>query len=117
VLIADDNVDARESLGALLELAGHDVLLAGNGEEALRLAASERPGVAILDIGMPVLNGYEAARRIRASDWGAAVMLIAVTGWGQADDQARARDAGFDHHCTKPVDFQQLQELLGGRGA
>jgi CheY-like chemotaxis protein len=73
-----------------------------------------RPDVAVLDIGMPGLNGYEVARRIREQPWGAAIRLIAVTGWGQAEDVQRARASGFDHHVTKPVDFDALQALVTG---
>ena len=112
VLIADDNEDARESLAALLEIDGHTVRMAADGREALLVSEHQLPDVAILDIGMPLLNGYEVATRIRASDWGRDMLLIALTGWGQAEDQARAREVGFDHHVTKPVDVTQLYELM-----
>ena len=112
VLIADDNVDALSSLALLLELAGHRVHTASDGKEALATAEQLRPDVAILDIGMPGLNGYQVAREIRARPWGGTVHLIALTGWGQQEEQQRARDAGFDHHCTKPTDPQALYALL-----
>jgi PAS domain S-box-containing protein len=112
VLIADDNADARDSLAALLEIAGHKVHAAPDGEQALALAAQHRPDVAILDIGMPLLNGYDVAARIRASEWGRRMRLIALTGWGQAADQERARQVGFDHHVTKPLDVERLQGLI-----
>jgi PAS domain S-box-containing protein len=112
VLIADDNADARESLAALLEMSGHTVHVAPDGQQALALAERHRPDVAILDIGMPRLNGYEVAARIRASEWGGRIRLIALTGWGQASDQERAREAGFDHHATKPLDLDRLQALI-----
>src|SRR5690606_34252866 len=87
VLLADDNADALETMAALLQLEGHEVETAGDGEQALALGERLRPDIAILDIGMPRLNGYEAAARIRTTDWGRDVVLIALTGWGQAQDQ------------------------------
>ncbi len=112
VLIADDNADALETMALLLETLGHEVHTASDGAAALALAEQVQPEVAILDIGMPGLNGYEVAARIRATPWGRPMRLIALTGWGQAQDQARAREAGFDHHCTKPVELEQLQALM-----
>jgi signal transduction histidine kinase/ActR/RegA family two-component response regulator len=112
VLIADDNADALMTLSALLEIEGHEVHTAGDGAEALAQAEKVRPDIAILDVGMPRLSGHEVARGIRASPWGGAMLLIALTGWGQAQDQERARAAGFDHHCTKPVDLERLLGLL-----
>jgi CheY-like chemotaxis protein len=117
VLLADDNADALETMSALLELEGHLVKTASDGEQALALGETLHPDVAILDIGMPRLNGYEAAARIRATDWGQRVVLIALTGWGQEQDQQRAREAGFDHHCTKPVDIDRLLQLVQGAKA
>jgi signal transduction histidine kinase len=112
VLVADDNVDAGESLAMLLRLDGHEVQLASNGPQAVELFERMKPEIAILDIGMPGLNGYEVATRIRqkACD---AVMLIAVTGWGQEADKARAAASGFDHHFTKPVEPAVLSALVG----
>jgi signal transduction histidine kinase len=112
VLVADDNADALMTMATLLEFEGHEVHTAADGEQALQAATSLRPDIAILDIGMPGLSGHQVAERIRATDWGKHVLLIALTGWGQADDQARARAAGFDHHCTKPVDLNELLSLL-----
>jgi len=112
VLIADDNVDALATMALLLEMEGHEVHSAGDGEQALARAEALRPQVVILDIGMPRLSGHEVAKRIRAQDWGRAMVLIALTGWGQAHDQERAREAGFDHHCTKPVDVPELLALV-----
>lgn len=112
VLIADDNADALSTLAALLEMEGHEVHTATDGVHAVTLAARVRPDIAILDIGMPGLDGHGAARRIRAQPWGADVLLIALTGWGQAHDQEEAKRAGFDHHCTKPVDVPRLLVLL-----
>jgi PAS domain S-box-containing protein len=112
VLIADDNADARESLAALLEIEGHTIHVAPDGQQALALAERLQPDVAILDIGMPLLNGYEVASRIRANDWGRRMRLVALTGWGQAADQERAREVGFDHHVTKPLDIAHLHGLI-----
>jgi signal transduction histidine kinase/ActR/RegA family two-component response regulator len=112
VLIADDNADALMTMAALLEIEGHEVHTAADGAQALARAEELRPEVAILDIGMPRLSGHEVAAGIRASDWGRHVLLIALTGWGQVHDQERARAAGFDHHCTKPVDLAQLLSLM-----
>ena len=115
VLIADDNPDGPESLAALLSMHGHQVHVAADGNEALAQAERVRPDVVLLDIGMPGLTGYEVATRIRAAEWGRSMMLIALTGWGQAEDQARALAAGFDHHMTKPLELERLLELLANR--
>ena len=112
VLVADDNQDSADGLGTLLELKGYEVETAHDGLEAVDAAAAFQPDVALLDIGMPGLNGYEAARRIREQPWGEAMVLIAVTGWGQDDDKQRAKEAGFDHHLTKPIDTADLEKLL-----
>ena len=112
VLIADDNRDAAESLAVLLRLDGHEVTVAYDGPQALAMLVHVRPEVALLDIGMPGLNGYEVARRVRHGPLGRKITLIAVTGWGQDRDKAQAREAGFDHHFTKPVDPARLSELL-----
>jgi CheY-like chemotaxis protein len=112
VLLADDNRDGAESLSMLLELAGHEVHLAHSGAEALELANQVRPDVAVLDIGMPELSGYEVAKRIRREPWGAHMILIALTGWGQQNDKLLAEASGFDHHCTKPVDPDELQRCF-----
>jgi PAS domain S-box-containing protein len=112
VLIADDNCDSGESLAMLLRMEGHEVIVVRDGNEALVTWSTFRPDVALLDIGMPRLNGYEVARRVRASDQGRGVILIAATGWGQSRDKAEALAAGFDHHFTKPIDTDRLLELL-----
>jgi CheY-like chemotaxis protein len=112
VLVADDNEDAGESLAMLLRLDGHEVEVANNGTDALALFDRMHPEVAILDIGMPGLSGYEVASRIRERETGRRVILIAVTGWGQETDKARASAAGFDHHFTKPVEPDALSTLL-----
>jgi len=112
VIVADDNADALQSLAMLLELDGHTVRTASDGIAALSLAQQKIPDVMLLDIGMPGLNGYEVASRVRDLDRGDAVMLVALTGWGQPADRNRAREAGFDHHLTKPIDYEELAGLL-----
>jgi PAS domain S-box-containing protein len=112
VVVADDNRDGAEILAMLLNLSGYEVYIAHTGTEALALAAQHRPSIAILDIGMPGMSGYEVATRIRDEPWGAGIQLIAVTGWGQDEDKRKALDAGFDHHLTKPIDPDELQRLM-----
>jgi CheY-like chemotaxis protein len=112
ILVADDNEDSAESLAVMLRLMGSEVRTAHDGIRALEAAENFRPEVMVLDIGMPGMDGYEAARRVRGLPWGRAVVLIAVTGWGQAEDKRRAVEAGFDHHITKPVDAVELERLL-----
>jgi signal transduction histidine kinase len=112
ILLADDNADALESLATVLRMHGHEVFSAANGAAALETAARHVPEVALLDIGMPVIDGYEVARRIRAQEWGKAVTLVALTGWGQESDRRRSREAGFDRHLVKPLDLDKLSALL-----
>jgi DNA-binding response OmpR family regulator len=111
VLVVDDNTDAADSLAMLLQVRGDEVRIAYDGEEALVAEDEFRPQVVLLDIGMPKLSGYDVARRLRALR-GAAVFIIAITGWGQEEDRQRAREAGFDHHFTKPVDYAALLEVI-----
>jgi CheY-like chemotaxis protein len=112
VLIADDNRDAADSLAMLLRMEGHDVTVVYDGDQAVAAIDSLRPEVAVLDIGMPKLDGYEVSRRVRQGSMGTLVTLIAVTGWGQALDKARAAEAGFNHHFTKPIDLEVLAQML-----
>jgi PAS domain S-box-containing protein len=112
ILVVDDNIDAGQALQMLLQIEGHKVGLAHDGEEAVTAVGSEAPDVVFLDIGMPRVNGYEAARRIRALPAGQGVKLVALTGWGQPGDRERAAQAGFDMHLTKPVAHEALRELL-----
>lgn len=112
LLVVDDNVDAAMSLSILLRRMGHDVCTAYDGLEAVQAAAAFRSDVVLLDIGLPKMNGYEAAREIRRQPGGDCVTLIALTGWGQEEDKRRAVEAGFDHHITKPVDVRALGQLL-----
>jgi PAS domain S-box-containing protein len=112
VLVADDLRDAADSLASLLRSVGHAVAVAYDGEQALSVAEAFRPEIAILDLGMPVLDGYEACRRIRASAWGSGITLIAQSGWGQAPDRHRAQRAGFDRHAVKPIELAALLEMF-----
>ena len=112
VLLVDDNVDAAESLAMLLRLWGHEVAVAHDGPGALRAAEAQRPEVALLDIGLPGMDGYELARRLRPLPGLGRAVLVALTGWGQEDDRRRSQEAGFDHHLVKPVELSALQELL-----
>jgi PAS domain S-box-containing protein len=111
-LVVDDNRDNADSLALMLRQRGDEAQTAYDGLEALEAAGRSRPDVVLLDIGLPRMNGYEVARRLRAQPWGRQLVLIAITGWGQEEDRARAREAGFDHHLTKPVDFPDLERLL-----
>lgn len=113
ILVADDNRDAAISLALMLKIMGNEVQTAHDGMEALQAAAAFRPDVILLDIGMPNVNGYEAASRIRQQPWGKKITLVAVTGWGQDDDRRRSHEAGFDFHVVKPVEPAQLEKLLG----
>jgi PAS domain S-box-containing protein len=112
VLIADDNRDAAESLAMLLQMEGHEVTVVHDGREAVTAFEKMRPDAALLDIGMPGLNGYEIARIIRRAPHGRDVTLVAVTGWGQENDKAQATEAGFNHHFTKPVEPDAITALL-----
>ncbi|HSC24336.1 MAG TPA: ATP-binding protein [Casimicrobiaceae bacterium] len=111
-LVVDDNRDAASSLAMFLELAGHEVRVAYDGERALHLAEQFQPYIVFLDLGMPGIDGYEVCRRLRATPWGRATRLIAVTGWGQDEDQRQSALAGFDLHLVKPVDPETLAALL-----
>ena len=112
VLVVDDNHDAARTMLLLLRKMGNEVAAAYDGKEAVELASSFAPDVVLLDIGLPVMNGYEAARAIRAQAAGRPITLVAVTGWGQDEDRRRSREAGFDLHIVKPVDPRVLQQLL-----
>ena len=111
ILIVEDNADAREAMRMLLELDGHLVMAAAEGVEALELARSKDPDIALVDIGLPGIDGYEVARRIRANG-DRRPILIALTGYGQPEDKRRASEAGFDSLLVKPVDPAALTDLL-----
>jgi CheY-like chemotaxis protein len=115
ILIVEDHEDAREALRALLELEGHHVDAAGTGPRALELAQENHPEIALIDIGLPEVDGYEVARRMRAFG-PRCPYLIALTGYGQPDDVKRARDAGFDAHLLKPIDPDALASVLNAIG-
>ncbi len=112
VLVVDDNMDSAESLALLLRLAGHLVETAHDGETALESAERFQPDAILLDLGMPRLNGYEVCERIRGTSWGQSILIVAQTGWGQAQDRARTLEAGFDAHLTKPIDCELVQQML-----
>ncbi len=116
VLVVDDNSDAASTLELLLKSLGHEVRVANEGLEALRVAEEFRPEVVLLDIGMPGLDGYEIARRLRASRLEPQPRIVAITGWGQGADRERSHEAGFDLHLVKPVDMHELERALGERG-
>jgi PAS domain S-box-containing protein len=112
ILVVDDNPDAVESLALLLQIAGHQVHKACDGEAAIALAQQVRPEVVLLDLGMPTVSGYEVAQRIREQPWGKQTFLVALSGWGQAEERVRTREAGFDAHLVKPVAPEALNKLL-----
>lgn len=117
VLIADDNRDAADTMAMLLELEGHQVHVAYDGEAAISAFVSFQPEIALLDIGMPRLSGIEVAKRIRSMDSGKKVTLVAITGWGQSTDRIKTMDAGFNVHLTKPVDTKRVRDLLAAESA
>jgi two-component system, chemotaxis family, CheB/CheR fusion protein len=117
IVIVDDNKDSAESLALLARLWGHEVALAADGPTALALVRTFQPEIALVDIGMPGMNGYEIAARLRADGWHNDVLLVAITGYGRAEDRNAARAAGFDVHMTKPVAVDALQHLLATGGA
>jgi CheY-like chemotaxis protein len=113
VLVVDDNVDAAESLAIILRLHGHEARTVHDGEHAIEVACEFRPDVVLLDLGMPKVNGYEVARRLRSEPWGRHVVLVACTGWGQPEDRRRSNEAGFDHHLVKPVNPDAILGVVG----
>jgi PAS domain S-box-containing protein len=112
ILVADDNLDAANSLAMMLRLNGNDVVTACDGFEAIETARTFRPHAILLDIGMPRLNGYDACRQLRAIESLGGCLIVATTGWGQDDDVRRSKEAGFDYHLVKPVEARVIQELL-----
>jgi CheY-like chemotaxis protein len=112
ILIADDNRDSADSLAMYLTIKGHDTNTVYDGEQAVAAAEAIRPDVVLLDIGMPKLDGYEVCRRIREQPWGRGTLIVALTGWGQKQDEGRTAAAGFDRHMVKPVEPAALTSLL-----
>ena len=112
ILVADDNHDSAESLGMLLELAGHRVHLVHDGQEALDAAGELLPEILLLDIGLPRMDGFEVAARLRQDPRHDRMLLVAVTGYGTESDRYRGKAAGFDHHLVKPVDPAALHDLI-----
>ncbi|HEY2106429.1 MAG TPA: response regulator, partial [Candidatus Binataceae bacterium] len=117
VLIVEDNADARESLRMILELSGHEIYEAEDGPGGVEQALALRPDMALIDIGLPSLDGYEVARQIRSAPAGREIFLIALTGYGQPRDRQQASAAGFNAHLVKPVDFQRLCAIIDGAPA
>lgn len=117
VLVVDDNRDSADTLGMLLRLKGNEIRIAYDGIEAVEAAETFRPELVLLDIGLPKLNGYEVAQRVRQQPWGLDVVLIALTGWGQDEDRRRSQEAGFNFHLVKPIELDALEQLLEGRMA
>jgi CheY-like chemotaxis protein len=115
VLLIEDNADAREALRVLLELDGYDVEVAGDGPHGIEIARAKTPAVALVDIGLPGIDGYEVAKRLRALP-GRRTFLVALTGYSDPDDRRRAEEAGFDAHVVKPVDPDELTRLLARLG-
>lgn len=116
ILVVDDNRDSAMSLAMLLRLSGNETHTAYDGEEAVAVAAELQPDVILLDIGLPKLNGHEAAKRILQQPWSTRVVMVALTGWGQEDDRRKSKEAGFHHHLVKPVEHAALIELLNNSG-
>jgi CheY-like chemotaxis protein len=112
ILVVDDNADAGDTLAALLTELGATVTVFHDGQAALEALDASDPDAVLLDLGMPGMDGFEVARRIRATARHADVLLVALTGWGQEDDRSRTRAAGFDHHLVKPPDVHHLQQLI-----
>src|SRR5215470_7948350 len=108
ILVVDDNADAAEMMAEILRISGHEVRMAGDGPAALEIAREFRPGLAILDIGLPAMDGYELGRRLRGELEPSSPVMFALSGYGEASDRARSAAAGFDLHLVKPVDAERL---------
>lgn len=116
ILVVDDNVDAAESAAEILRLLGNKVSVVHDGPSAVLAVDAWRPDVVLLDIGLPGIDGYEVAKRVRQSEFGKGIMLVALTGWGQDKDRQRASEAGFDLHWVKPVGLDKLKEISPAAG-
>jgi CheY-like chemotaxis protein len=112
VLVVDDNADAADSLAALLQASGHDVLVAHDGPQAIEMAGREKPDVVLLDLGLPGMDGFQVAGRLKAMPALAATRIVALTGYGQGSDREATAQAGFSAHLVKPVDYDELRRVL-----
>lgn len=117
ILVVEDDRDSADGLAMLLGSMGHECAVARDGETALGRAREFAPDVVLLDLGLPVVDGYETCRRLRAEAATRVALIVALTGWGRSDDLQRTREAGFDHHLVKPIDLAQLRALLAGPAA
>jgi CheY-like chemotaxis protein len=115
ILVVDDNVDAAGSLVRLLKVSGHKTFVAHDGLTAIAEAKKHQPDVVLLDVGLPKLDGHEACRRIRSQPWGKTMLIVALTGWSQDEDRRKSKEAGFDAHMVKPLNFDELTRLLARR--
>lgn len=113
MLLVDDNADSSEPLSLLLQTKGHDTRVSTDGEEAITLADQFRPNCVVLDLGLPRMDGYEVARRLRARPYGAELIIVALTGWTGKDVRSKAAEAGFDYHLAKPVNWEELERIVG----
>ena len=112
VLLVDDNADSSEPLSLLLQTRGHETRISTDGEEAIALADDFRPDCVVLDLGLPRMDGYEVARRLRDRPYGADLVLVALTGWAGKEVRSKAAEAGFDYHLVKPVNWEELERIV-----
>lgn len=112
VLLVDDNTDSSEPLSLLLQAKGHDTRIATEGEQALAMADEFQPGYVVLDLGLPGMDGYEVARRLRQRPYGPDLVIVALTGWAGKEVRAKAAEAGFDYHLVKPVNLEELEHIV-----
>ena len=112
ILVVDDNYDSADSMATLLSMSGNECIMAHDGRTAIKVAENFKPDTILLDIGLPEMDGYEVCRSIREQPWGSSIAIIAMTGWGQAEDRQRSKDAGFSAHLVKPVDISKLGTLM-----
>lgn len=117
VLLVDDNADSTEPLSLLLQARGHETRVAVEGIEAITVADDFQPHCVVLDLGLPGIDGYEVARRLRERPYGAELTLVALTGWAGKDVRAKAAAAGFDYHLVKPVNWEELEHIVTAEGA